>query len=40
MTCLGPYEMFLFFLTFYCYQILCFSMSNYLSAYNFYLFLQ
>ncbi len=40
MTCLGPYEMFYFFLTlFYCYQILCFSMSNYLNAYKLFLFI-
>ncbi len=34
------YEMFYFFLTlFYCYQILCFSMSNYLNAYKQFLFI-
>ncbi len=33
MTCLGPYEMlYIFFLTFFCYQILCFSSSNYFNA--------
>ncbi len=41
MTCLGPYEMFYFFLTlcFYCYQILYFCMSNYLNAYKLFLFI-
>uniref|UniRef100_A0A672PTZ1 DENN domain containing 4C n=1 Tax=Sinocyclocheilus grahami TaxID=75366 RepID=A0A672PTZ1_SINGR len=32
MTCLGSYEMFYFFHLVYCYQILCFNMSNYLNA--------
>ncbi len=41
MTCLGSYEMFLFFshLMFYCYQILCFSTYNYLNAYKQFLFI-
>ncbi len=41
MTCLGPYEMFYFFshLMFYCYQILCFRMSNYFNAYKQFVFI-
>ncbi len=40
MTCSGPYEMFNCFphIMFYCYQILCFSMFNYLNAYKQFLF--
>ncbi len=38
MTCLGPYEIFSH-LMFYCYRILCFSMSNYLNAYKLFLFI-
>ncbi len=40
MACLWPYEMFFFsHLMFYCYQIMCFSMSNYLNAYKQFLFI-
>ncbi len=38
MTCLGPSEMFDLFLMFYSYKIMCFSMSNYLTAYNFFFY--
>ncbi len=40
MTCLGPYEMLKNSqLMFYCYQILYFSMSNYLNAYKQFVFI-
>ncbi len=41
MTYLGLYEIFYFFLAlcFYCYQILCFRMSNYLNAYKLFVFI-